>query len=263
MSDPLPLSEGDEADLAALADGRLDPQKRHELEARAASEPALARAIERQRAGLAAITRAADGVSAPVALRAQVERMQAEAAAPRRRRRLLAGRWPALGLAAAAAAAAVLAVVVLGGGGAPSTGQVLAAALRPPLAAASLDRSQPRLLREQVDGTRFPNYAAKFGWEAAGTRTDEIDGRETRTVFYRRGGERIAYTIVAGEKLPWPEGAAKRRYEGVELRSFAQAGRTAVTWRRQGHTCMLSGAGVPAATLVELAAWKGQGAVTF
>jgi hypothetical protein len=36
-----------------------------------------------------------------------------------------------------------------------------------------------------------------------------------------------------------------------------------VTWRRQGHTCVLSGTGVDRDTLLELAAWKGQGAVSF
>jgi hypothetical protein len=36
-----------------------------------------------------------------------------------------------------------------------------------------------------------------------------------------------------------------------------------VTWVRDGHTCVLSGVGAEAATLLDLAAWKGKGAVRF
>ena len=39
--------------------------------------------------------------------------------------------------------------------------------------------------------------------------------------------------------------------------------RTVVTWLRDGHTCVLSGSGVPRRTMLELAAWKGDGAVAF
>jgi hypothetical protein len=263
MSEPYPLSESDEADLAALADGRLDPARRAEVEARVEAEPELAAALARQRRGLIAIAAAAEDVSAPLALRVRIEAMQKEAAAPRRRgfRLPSLGRWlPAAGLAAAAAVA-VLVVLVAGGG--PSVDSMVAAALRPPVAAVSVDPNQERLLRQQVEGVRFPNYAGKFGWEAAGMRTDELDGRLTRTVFYRRDGRDVAYTIVAGDALPWPDDAARAEREGIELRSFTQDGRTVVTWLRQGHTCVLSGEGVDARTLIELAAWKGQGAVSF
>jgi anti-sigma factor RsiW len=191
MSKNPPLSERDEADLAALADGRLDPARRAGLEQRADADPVLAGAMARQRAGLAAITAAAEGTSAPVALRTRVEAMQREAAAPRRSRvpRLPSlGRWlPAAGLATAAALGLVF-VLFLGGG--PTADSVLAAAARPPVAAASLDPNQPALLRQEADGVRFPNYAAKFGWQAAGTRTDSFDERGSRTVFYRLAGSR-------------------------------------------------------------------------
>ena len=40
-------------------------------------------------------------------------------------------------------------------------------------------------------------------------------------------------------------------------------GRTVVTWERGGHTCVLSAEGVPADELLELAGWKGKGAVPF
>ena len=261
MPEPPPLSQADEAALAALADDHLEPGARAALQARIRREPALAAAYEQQRAGLHAITAAAGAVSAPLALRSRVEAMQREAAAPRRRRawprlRLL----PAAGLATAAAAA--LLIVVLAGGG-PTVDTVLAAATRPPVAAASLDPAQPRLLRDRVETVRFPNYAGKFGWRAEGARADELGGRDTRTVTYAREGRSMAYTIVAGEALPWPEDAARTTVEGVDLASFEQDGRTVVTWRRDGRTCVLSASDVPREELLALAAWKGQGAVTF
>ena len=263
MSEHPPLSDIDAADLTALADGRLDPARRAALEQRIAADPMLEQALARQRAGLATIAAAREATSAPLGLRSRVEAMAREAAEPRRRRfRLPAvGRWlPVAGLAATAAVAVIVVLVFAGG---PATESMLAAALRPPVAAVTLDPSQPRLLREEVEGVRFPNYKAKFAWEANGTRTDAIDGRDTRTVFYRREGREVAYTIVAGDALDWPDDATRTTQEGTELRSFQEDGRNVVTWRRQGRTCVMSASGVPAATLLELAAWKGMGAVTF
>jgi hypothetical protein len=259
MSEPRPLSEAEEADLTALADGRLEPARASEMEARVASDARLARALERQRAGLTAITAAAGSVSAPMALRARIEEMQREPA-PRRRWKMPQLRilLPAAGLAAAAA----IALIVVLAGGAPSTETILAAATRPPTATVSLDPTQPALLRDRVENVRFPNFEAKFGWEAKGTRSDAIEGRDTRTVFYRREGRETAYTIVGGKALPWPKGD-KTTIDGIKLRSFTSGDRTVVTWRRGGRTCVLSARGVSKASLLELAAWKGKGAVTF
>ena len=69
------LSPEEQADLAALADGRLDPARRAAVEARLAAEPELAAALlERQRVAVAAIARAVEETSAPLALRARIER---------------------------------------------------------------------------------------------------------------------------------------------------------------------------------------------
>lgn len=260
--EPSHISEADEAELAALADGRLDPVREQRLSERLDSDPALAAAFEQQQRGLAAITAAAADVSAPLSLRTRIEEMERAASTPRQRRRIPRLRigLPALGLAAAAAAAVL---VVLVGNRGPSVDGMLAAATRPPLAAATLDPSQPKLLREHVENVPFPNYEGALGWKAAGTRTDTIDGRATRTVGYTRGGRRVAYTIVAGEALAWPGDARATTRDGTELRSFSKDGRTVVTWRRGGRTCVLSATGVPLDTLLELAAWKGQGAVAF
>jgi hypothetical protein len=264
MSDASPdLSPSDEAALAALADGRLDAPERVELQARVDADPGLAAALGRQRAALSLITAAAEGTSAPLALRARIEALQAQ---PRRswlgrlRDRLPA--IPVVALAGASAAAAVAIALVVSGGG-PGIDDVLSAAARSPSAALAPFPAQGKLLREQVEGVRFPNFAGKFGWKATGARSDEIDGRQTRTVFYAKDGHTIAYTIVAGEALPEPEDARLARREGTPLRALSADGRTVVTWRRQSHTCVLSGKGVPTGDLLTLAGWHAKGEVKF
>ena len=223
------LTPQDEADLAALADGCLYGPRRAELEARIAADPVLAAALEAQRTALDMI--AASSVPAPLALRLRVEEL--EAAQPLRRV-AVARPWRRLIPAAALAFAATLAafVVVFAGGG-PAVDDVLAVALRPATAPAALDRD--------FEGIRFPTYAQ---WEATGSRTDEIEGRRIRTVFYERDGRTIAYSIVSGPAL---EDSALRRLRAPD-------GGAAVTWTRHGHTCIIAGPLDPD-TLAKLAVW--------
>jgi hypothetical protein len=232
-----------EADLVALADGTLDPARRVALEARAEGDPAIAAALAEQRFTVAAISAANAETAAPPALRAFADTVTESRATARwwRRRRIrrraLARPWaPAAGLIAAAAAAALLLAFSHG----PVVDDVMAAAERTPTAAAAPG--------EQIDGIEFPTYD---GWRATGTRTDTIEGRATRTVFYERDGQTVAYTIVAGEALDPPldaQGSGK-------LLSFARGDRMVVTWRERGRTCVLSG-DVDVATLQWLAEWS-------
>jgi anti-sigma factor RsiW len=261
------LSPEDEADLVALADGRLDPARRAEVEARVAAEPALAAALERQRVAVAAIARAVEETSAPLALRGRIERLEAESRRGGllgRVRRRPAGRrlgWLIPG-AVATAAAALLVALVLPLGGGLTVEDTLAASTRPVELPVRPDPENDKLLRDRVENVRFPNFAAKFGWRPVGLREDELDGREMRTVFYERGGKRIAYTIVAGDQLEWPDVDPTVR-DGVKLRPFDEEGREVVTWLRGGKTCVLSGDDVSTGTLLELAAWKGMGSIEF
>jgi anti-sigma factor RsiW len=217
-----------EADLAALADGCLFGPRRVELAARVAAEPALAEALERQRAALGMIAAAA--VPAPLDLRLRVEELRS-APAPRR---LWARRRPALA-AAFALAATLVAVALLLAQSRPAVDDVLAVALRPATA--------PATTGEAFEGIRFPHYEK---WRATGIRTDVIDGRRVRTVFYERDGRTIAYAIVAGPALD----------DVGELRAVRRDGDVAaVTWTRQGRTCVIVSAGVSADVLARLAVW--------
>jgi hypothetical protein len=148
--------------------------------------------------------------------------------------------------------------------GSPSVADAAALAEKPPTKAAP--RSVPdaqALLRAEVDGVPFPNYAAKFGWKPVGARHDDPSGRGATTVYYEKGGRRIGYTIVTGDALEPPSDARSTTRSGVEYRWFRDDDRTVVTWERGGHTCVLSAKGVPRTELLMLADWRGKGAVPF
>ncbi|HTN22421.1 MAG TPA: hypothetical protein VL120_00415 [Solirubrobacteraceae bacterium] len=251
------LSDDELADLARLADGTLPADRRAEVEARVAASPQLARIVERQGVALDAL-RATAATGAPARLRARVERDAGVRPTGARRRGGVLG-----GLAAAAAAVALALILALPGAG-PSVAAAAALAQRPPTGPAPAGvAGVPQLLRADVDGVPFPNYAAKFGWTPAGTRSDDLSGRATTTVYYRKGPRTIAYTIVSGKALDPPSDARAQQRGGVAYRRFADGGRTVVTWVRKGRTCVLSGTAVAPAELLALADWRGTGAIPF
>jgi anti-sigma factor RsiW len=256
------------AELTALADGTLRGRRRARLEAEVASSPQLAEQLEKQRRAVTAL-RSVEA-RAPAGLRARVEAERRESGAGARRGRAASpGAWlrrPALagGLAAAATFALLLAFLLPGGAGGPSVVEAAELASLPAEAPAPRsDPAEPALLDARAAGLAYPNWTEEFGWRASGRRVDEIDGRRAVTVFYEKEGRRIGYTILSGEALDWPEDARRAAREGVDLRRLRSDGRTVVTWLRDGHTCVLSGERTEADTLLDLAAWKGQGAVSF
>jgi hypothetical protein len=202
----------------------------------------------------------AAGMDAPPALRTWVraaETARGPGRAPRRPRLALAG---AGGLVAAAAAALVIALVGVGGGGtsAPSVDAAAALALaRPTAAAPAATGPSDTELAARVGHITFPNYAYRWpSWKAAGLRHDTIGGRAATTVTYRGPAGDVGYTIVDGTALPEPDGARSLTAEGVPMRVFRKDGATVVTWRRDGHTCILAGRGAGAeARLVAFATW--------
>jgi anti-sigma factor RsiW len=246
------LSTKEMAELCALADGTLAAERRAEVEARVAASPELQELLERQRrAVLAAQTLAAEEV--PESLQAAVEaRGRAVGSRRARSRRLV----PRLALAAAAVTAAVVAAVVLTGGpGAPTVADAARLASKPPNGPAPPPvRNSTTRLALSVEGVAFPDLARWAGWQTLGVRRGRVDGRNAIVVFYGKEGRRIAYVIVAGSGLPRPSGAQVTIRRGVEYRTLRLDGRPAVTWRRDGHTCVLIGQ-APRAELLKLAGW--------
>ena len=245
------------ADLAAAADGTLPPARQRELEAMAERDPALASALDEQRRALTLIRGAASEVRAPLALRERLEVQRSSSWRPR-----AAKRWFQVATAGALAAAVLLAVVLASPGG-PTIDEAAAFGSQPPTGPAPA--AEGKLLAAEQDGVVFPEWGAKFGWEAVGTRTGEIDGREATTVYYENDeGRTLAYTIVGGDALDTPDDARTIEAEGTPVQIFRTSdGAPAATWEREGHTCILAGEGVPDEKLAELAGWKGMGSVAF
>lgn len=240
-----------ESELAALADGSLPAARRDALRARIDASPELAAALADQERAVSMV-RALDR-PAPDSLRASVGALVREPAARR------PSRWRrTLFLPAATALAIVVAALVVSVGGrtaAPSIPQTarlsLAAATLP---APAQDPAHPGLLRLRVGRLAFPYYESDNGWKATGARVDAIGGRRVVTVFYTiHGGDRVGYSIVAGPPLKVVAGQYVYGH-GVSYALQTVVGARLITWRRDGHTCVIAGRGVTAQTLLALAA---------
>jgi anti-sigma factor RsiW len=256
MSAPRPPHPEDddrlEAELVLFVDGGLAPERAAAIEASAGADAELRNRIALMRAGRDRLRAAAAATEAPFELRRRIDALIAQP--PRGRRR-----WRPLAVLASVGASLAVVLALVLAGGAPSVGDVLDAAGESPAATVTLAGGP--LLKVHVEGTRFPDYEQKFGWRAVGQHEDEVDGRLVRTVDYRKGGDRVSYSIVAGDALDEPDGSDLEA-EGTRIRRVGDA--RAVTWRRGGHTCVMEGSpGVSVSTLAELAGWKAKGEISF
>lgn len=190
---------------------------------------------------------------APERLRTRIDAMRERSRQPQRRSRVFIG---ALSGAVAAALIAIALLLPSGTPGAPSVSQAAALAGKgPAFAAPVVDPAAPDTkLQQAVGDVQFPNWK-RLGWQATGQRTDRLGGHRAVTVFYRHDGRSIAYTILGTPPLRWPGGAVKVVH-GITFQSLNVGSRMAVTWREDGHTCVLSGAGATIAGLTALAVWN-------
>lgn len=255
MSDtPEPrLSTAQLADISALADGSLPRMRVASVQEWIASSPAARELYERERTVVDALQRTAAHERAPASLRARVDGERSAGARSATRRR----RFSAVAVASAAALALVLVLVLLPGSTSttpPSLPAVVALAARGPSAPApSMSPAAPRTrLDARVGTVYFPNYAPTSAFVAVGQRHDRIAGRVAVTVFYARNGARVAYSILSGSPLSEPTGTA---WSGG-YRSLVVGRRLVITWRRGGHTCILSATGVSDQVLLTLAQYE-------
>ena len=257
-----------ERDLARLADGTIEPGRREEVERSVAASDELQARLREQLMAVAA-TRALASARAPATLRMR-RRLLARAvgphASPRRASRGSRKRMPVVGLGMAGVLVAVVSVLVALGGSQAGLTVASAAtlAVRPATATVAEPPDDGTTLPDlRAAGLPFPYWEDRFGWVATGVRRDDVDGRALTTVFYRRQGRDIAYTIVPGASLLAGHDARTLRHGALRLATFTTGHRLVVMWLRRGHTCVLSGAGVPLDALLKLAAWRGHGTLPY
>lgn len=150
------------AELAALADGSLAPERRTSLEARVAASPELADLLAEQRRAVAFVRTAAEGVEAPADLRARIE-------AARGARRVRVPRRPLLvgAIVSAVVAVAVGLVVTRPGTSGESLHAALAATNLTPGARgrATLTKTSSGW-RIELNATGLPRLAGNRYYEA-------------------------------------------------------------------------------------------------
>jgi hypothetical protein len=214
--------------------------------------------LARAREGQALIATAVSQVQAPQSLREAVERERERAAA---RARTPFWRRRRLSLVLAGAATALVVAVIALQAGDTSTEPTLARVT----AAAHLDATEPAPrsvggtppnLDARVENLVFPDWKAKFGWEAVGRRDDTLSGRTVTTVLYRNpDGARLGYAVVSGDELDAEPPGREVTRDGKSYHVASAGGRTIVTWTQQGHTCVIAAQStVPSTRLVDLAA---------
>jgi anti-sigma factor RsiW len=234
------LSDKEMAELTALADGSLPPEDRARVEARVADSPELQALVDRQRQAVGAIRTIADE-PVPEALRDGVEARLRPTRSSRTFDNLF--RWrPALAATVAVAAAAVALVLVLSGGATqPTVADAAQLGTTQPTGPAPQPAPNGARLNVGIDGVTFPELQRTYGWRPTGVRADRVDGHDALVVFYAKGERRIAYVVVGGDALGGDSGYGRTTSRGIDFRTFSVGGRPAVTWRRNGHTCVLIG----------------------
>ena len=237
-----------EAELTRVADGSLPEPER-----------------EQQRA--VALVQSTADIAPPASLRASVAELTDATARKRGRRyrtpaeRRQTAIWrPRASIAIVALAAVLIAVVSvsLHGRTAPTVGSTARLALaRATGPVPSLSTTDHDLLSVRPTGASsipFPSYVGSTAWRASGVRHDTLEGRHVTTVFYSAGATRVGYSIVSGSALAMPSGSTVRGRNGVRYVLASSDGAQIITWRRDGHTCVIAGRSIPRHTLLVLAA---------
>lgn len=217
-----------------------------------AAPDTLRLAVEREVAAAGERDAARSGWRLPIVLRRDREIRDG---ASRTGSRRLGARPLALAAGALAALALVLVFALSGPGGAgPTVQEASRVALLPASAPAPATRPGGDMLDASVDGIAYPTWT-RVGWHVVGERSDTLAGHRVHTVLYADGqGGRVGYAIAAGDALP-VEGGRIVVLRGAQLRLLAVGGATVVTWRRDGHTCILASRGVAPERLLTLASY--------
>ena len=244
--------EPTDAQLTRLADGSLPDAQADTLRARVRESPELQARLREQEQSIA-LTQATAQITAPASLRAAVREQTSSTRARTLRRPVWRPRLLAPLATGALAAAIVIIVLLTGSSRSLTVARTARLALATPTRnAPSVDPSDSELLSLRVDSIPFPAYEGRSDWRATGARTDQVDARRVQTVFYDIAGDRVGYSIVPGAALGVPAGH-QHTIGGVRYVIGGDGAAELVTWRRDGHTCVIAGRRVSAQTLLRLA----------
>ncbi len=150
------------AELAALADGSLTPERRAPLEAQVAESSELAERLAEQQRAVAFLQGAATEVEAPTALRERIESLQAPRRTPPRRRLVAAGSAVAVVLVAVA----VLAVLRTGTQSERFRAALAPTGLAPGAAGNATLTKTSSGWRIELDATGLPRRSGRLFYEA-------------------------------------------------------------------------------------------------
>jgi hypothetical protein len=257
-----------EAELTRLADGSLPDAERESLQARIASSPELQTRMREQERAVSLIQSTGE-IAAPASLRASVAgltdasaqrggRYEGRQSISARRQNAFWRQRASLGIVALAIVLIAIVSVALHGRTAPTVGSTARLALAPATGPApTVSASDRDLLSVRPTGAGsipFPSYAQFTAWRANGVRHDTLQGRHVTTVFYSIAGTRVGYSIVSGAPLAVPQGSTVRGPTGIGYVFVSSGGAKILTWRRDGHTCVIAGRSVARSTLLALAA---------
>ena len=236
---------GVNAAITRLADGSASDAERAQLEAAVARSPQLAAELAEQREAVSRL--AAIDVAAPHELHARVRTIESR---PARRRPRTTRRAALIALATIV----IVLVALARPAGHPGVGDVIAVAL------ASSEQSPPGLnpsdhavLNVAIDKATFPNWGYR-GLQTTGSRLDTLGGQSVETVYYAaRSRERVGYSIVGGSALPIKGARLALTRDGVRYWVIRDGRASVISWRREGHTCVLASRQAPVSALLALA----------
>jgi anti-sigma factor RsiW len=235
----------EQAAITRLADGSATDAERARIEAAVARSPELAAELAEQRRVVAML--ASLDVGAPATLHQRVVAPEPRTA---RRRLRPTGRIAIVTVVLIALVVFAIARPV----GHANMRSVVAIALAtgdgvPP----GVSPHDHALLGVAIDRVVFPNWSTR-GWRTSGSRIDTLGGQHVETVYYTAEGyERVGYAIVGGAALRITGARRAATRAGVSYWTIPDGKASVVTWRRDGHTCVLASRHAPVSALIALA----------
>lgn len=231
-------------DIQELADGRLPPGRREELEGHLATCPQCARQLARLRwvkEGTARVPVHQPPPDLPARI-AQSLDGEDRGGGPR------AGRLRRYVLPAAAALAAAAVVVFLVSRGQrdlpEAVGRDFDAYGRAGLSLDTVSNDGPGLERYFARrGVAFPTRVfdlGMMGYRLVGARVHQLEGRPSALFVYRSGDDRtLVCQMYEGTLDELPPGGEAREHDGIEFRIFKSHGLTLVFWTEGSVVCVL------------------------